>query len=583
MASIAQRARELQGHPSYKWVALSNTTLGVLMVTIDSSIAMISLPEIFNGIRLNPLTSGNTPYFLWILMGYMLVTAVMVVNFGRLGDIFGRARMYNLGFAVFTLFSILLSVTFLHGRAGALWLIVMRIFQGVGGALLFANSAAILTDAFPPNQRGLALGINNVTAIAGSFIGLILGGVLAPISWRLIFLVSVPVGLIGTVWAYLVLTDSGQRYPARIDWLGNATFAIGLTSILLGITYGIQPYGGHTMGWTNPGVVAALVGGLLTLVVFVWVEQRVPRPMINVRLFKIRAFTFGNLASLLAALGRGGMMFILIIWLQGIWLPEHGYTYSQTPLWAGIYLVPMTLGFLLAGPISGFLSDRFGARPFATGGMILAAASFVGLNLLPVDFSYPAFAVLLMLNGLSMGMFASPNRAGIMNSLPARERGVGSGMASTFMNSAMVLSIGVFFSLMIFGLESHLRHALLVGLVAQHVPAALAARVAALPPVSTLFAAFLGYNPMAKLLGGHLLASLPAANARYLAGRSFFPHLIAPAFGHGLTEAFTFSAIACLIAAGASWLRGGKYNAAMLEADEARQAARGARPVAIED
>ncbi|ACU54031.1 major facilitator superfamily MFS_1 [Acidimicrobium ferrooxidans DSM 10331] len=563
--SIRERSFRLTEHPHYKWIALSNTTLGILMATINSSIVLISLPEIFNGIHLNPLAPSNTSYFLWVLMGYLLVTAVLVVSFGRLGDMYGRARMYNLGFAIFTLFSIALSATYLHGTAGAWWLIVMRIGQGIGGALLFANSAAILTDAFPPNQRGLALGINNVAGIAGSFIGLILGGLLAPVSWRAVFLVSVPVGLIGTVWAYLMLHDLGQRVRAHIDWLGNAVFAVGLISILVGITYGLEPYGGSDMGWGNPGVIAAILGGLATLGVFVWIEQHVPQPMINVRLFKIRAYLAGNLASLLASLGRGGMMFILIIWLQGIWLPEHGYSYSQTPLWAGIYLVPLTIGFLVAGPVSGFLSDHFGARPFATGGMIVAAISFIALLTLPVNFSYLTFAGLLLLNGLAMGLFASPNRAGIMNSLPVNERGVGAGMAATFQNAAMVLSIGIFFTLMIFGLKASLPRHLYDGLTQQHVPASIAHALATLPPVGVLFAAFLGYNPMAKLLGPKVISALPHSNAAYLTGRSFFPNLIASPFGHGLTEAFTFAAIACVVAAVASWLRGGKYTAADVE------------------
>jgi len=423
--SLRERSFKITEHPRYKWVVLSNTTLGILMATINSSIVLISLPEIFNGIKLNPLAPQNTSYFLWVLMGYLVVTAVMVVSFGRLGDMYGRARMYNMGFAAFTIFSILLSITWMHGSGGALWLIAMRLGQGLGGALLMANSAALLTDAFPSTQRGLALGINNVAAIAGSFLGLIMGGLLAPISWRAVFLVSVPFGLIGTVWAYLMLHDLGKKTKARIDFIGNLVFAIGLISILVGITYGLQPYGGHTMGWTNPGVLAALIGGVLTLVSFVAIELKRPEPMMNVRLFRIRPYSAGNLASLLASLGRGGMMFILIIWLQGIWLPEHGYSYSSTPLWAGIYLVPLTIGFLVAGPVSGYLSDHFGARPFATGGMVVAALSFILLIYLPVNFSYPVFAALLLLNGLAMGLFASPNRAGIMNSLPVNERGVG--------------------------------------------------------------------------------------------------------------------------------------------------------------
>ena len=540
-----------------RWSVLSNTTLGVAMATIDASIVLISLPDIFRGIQLNPLTPGNTSYFLWLLMGYMLVTAVLVVSFGRMGDMFGRVRMYNLGFVIFTVFSILLSVTWMHGPAAAIYMIVMRVFQGVGGALIMANSAAIITDAFPRDQRGLALGINTVAAIAGSFIGLVLGGVLAPVDWRLVFWVSVPVGVAGSIWGYINLKDRGIRTPARIDWLGNLTFAAGLVAVLVGIVYGIEPYGGHVMGWTNPLVLAALAGGVALLVLFAWIETKVPAPMFRIPLFKIRAFTAGNLASLLAALGRGGLMFILIIWLQGIWLPRHGYSFSQTPLWAGIYMLPLTAGFLIAGPTSGWLSDRFGARPFATGGMLLAAVTFGLLEVLPVNFVYPWFAILLLMNGLAMGLFASPNRAAIMNSLPADQRGQGSGMSTTTQNSAMVLSIGIFFTLIITGLASHLPATLSRGLTAQGVPAAAAARVAHLPPTATVFGAFLGYNPIASLLGPTgVLTRLPHARAAYLTGRSFFPNLISAPFASGLHEAFDFAIAAMLVAAAASWLRG---------------------------
>ncbi|MCL4422644.1 MAG: MFS transporter, partial [Actinobacteria bacterium] len=439
----------------YKWVALSNTTLGFLMATINSSIILIALPDIFRGIHLNPLIPANTSYLLWMLMGFMVVTAVLVVSLGRIGDMFGRVRMYNLGFAVFTLFSILLSVSWMHGPAAAMYLILMRVGQGIGAAFLMANSSAILTDAFPPNQRGLALGVNIMAGIAGSFIGLILGGVLGPINWHLVFIVSVPVGLFGTVWAYLKLQERGVRTPSTIDWWGNLTFAVGLVAVLAGITYGIMPYRTHTMGWSNPWVIAALAGGTAVLVIFGWIETRVDNPMFNLGLFRIRAFSGGTFAGFLAALGRGGMMFILIIWLQGIWLPQHGYSFASTPLWAGIYMIPLTLGFLIAGPLSGYFSDRFGARPFATGGMLMAAASFFLLEVLPVDFGYFWFALLLLMNGLAMGVFASPNQAGVMNSLPPNRRGSGAGMINTAQNSAMVLSIGVFFSLIIVGLSSN--------------------------------------------------------------------------------------------------------------------------------
>jgi MFS family permease len=512
-----------------------------------------------------------------LILGFLVVMAVLMVSLGRLGDIYGRMRMFNLGFAVFTLFSILLSVTWMHGSAGALWLILMRVGQGVGGALIFANSSAILTDAFPKDQRGLALGVNSIAAIAGSFLGLVLGGVLAPISWRLVFLVSVPIGIVATFWAYHSLRELGERRPARIDWWGNATFALGLIGVMVAITYGIQPYGGHTMGWTSPLVLSSLLSGIVLLVVFCLIELRVEEPMFHLDLFRIRAFAAGNLAALLAAMGRGGLQFILIMWLQGIWLSEHGYSFAQTPLWAGIYMLPLIAGFLIAGPASGYLSDRFGARPFATGGMILAATSFLLLILLPVDFGYVWFALILLLNGIGMGLFSSPNSAGVMNSLPASQRGAGAGMLATFMNSASVLSIGVFFTLMIIGLASGLPSALHDGLVADSVPAADASRISHLPPVATLFASFLGYNPVKTLLGPHVLHALPAADAHTLTGRSFFPQLISSPFRSALVYAFVFAIAACLVAAFASLLRGGKYHSA--EATSPTGAPTGLEPV----
>ena len=543
---------------AYKWIALSNTTLGVLMATINASILLIALPDIFRGIGVDPLQPGNTSLLLWLIMGYIVVTAVLVVSFGRLGDMYGRVKMFNLGFALFAIFSVLLSLTWMHGTSAALWLIVVRVLQGVGGAMLIANSSAILTDAFPHDQRGLALGLNQVAGIAGSFIGLVLGGVLGPLGWRYVFLVSVPFGVFGTVWSYRKLRELGIRRPARLDWWGNLTFAVGLIALLAGITYGIQPYGGHVMGWTSPLVIGAIGGGIAVLAAFCLIETRVPEPMFRLSLFRIRPFTAGNVSSLLAGLGRGGLMFILIIWLQGIYLPRHGYSFSRTPLWAGIAMLPLTVGFLVAGPVSGWLSDRFGARPFATGGMLVAAFSFVLLMLLPVNFIYWQFALILLLNGIGMGLFASPNRAGIMNSLPPEQRGVGAGMSATFQNSALVLSIGIFFTLIILGLAGSLPGTLFHGLVAQGVPASDAARVAALPPVSVLFASLLGYNPVQTLLGP-VISHLPASRAAYLTGHSFFPALISPSFSRGLTIAFAFAAAMCVIAALASLLRGGKY------------------------
>src|SRR6266446_3013574 len=383
----------------YKWIALSNTTLGVLMATVNASILLIALPDIFRGIGVNPLQPGNTSLLLWLIMGYLVVTAVLVVSFGRLGDMFGRVRMYNIGFAIFSVASILLTVTWMHGSAGALWLIIWRVVQGIGGAFLFANSAAILTDAFPANQRGTALGINSIAAIAGSFIGLLLGGLLGPINWHYVFLVSAPIGAFGTVWAYFMLRDIGTRRKARMDRWGNILFAAGLIAILVGITYGLLPYGGHPMGWTNPWVLTAMFGGVAALMIFGFVETRVAEPLFRLSLFKIRAFAAGNIANLMLALSRGGMQFMLIIWLQGIWLPLHGYSFSQTPLWAGIYLIPLTVGFLLSAPLSGVLSDRFGAKAFTIGGSLLAGVTFLFLAFLPVNFSYWEFGLIIALNG----------------------------------------------------------------------------------------------------------------------------------------------------------------------------------------
>ncbi len=551
----AGTGRNAEPGPHYKWIALSNTTLGVLMATINQSIVLIALPDIFRGIGLDPLSPGNTSYLLWMFMGFLLVSAVLVVSFGRLGDMFGRVRMYNMGFAIFTVGSIFLTVTWMHGSSGALWLILWRVVQGIGGAFLFANSAAILTDAFPGNQRGTALGMNAIAAIAGSFLGLLLGGLLGPINWHYVFLVSAPIGAFGTVWAYFMLRDIGARKHARMDWWGNVLFAAGLISILVGITYGLLPYGGHPMGWTNPWVLTALFGGAALLLVFSWVETKVAEPLFRLSLFRIRAFAAGNIANLMMALGRGGMQFMLIIWLQGIWLPLHGYSFSRTPLWAGIYLLPLTLGFLVSAPLSGVLSDRFGAKGFTSGGALLTALSFLFLVFLPVNFPYWVFAVFIALNGFGSGLFASPNRAEMMNAVPADQRGAASGMIATFQNTAFVLSIGIFFSLMVAGLSSKLPGSLSTGLITQGIPASAAHQISHLPPIGVLFAAFLGYNPMKQLLGP-LLTHLPAGHAAYVTGRQFFPNLITAPFHDGLGVAFAFAIAASVIAAGASLLTG---------------------------
>jgi MFS family permease len=544
----------------YKWIALSNTTLGVLLATLDASITLIAMPDIFRGIKLDPLIPSNSFYLLWMILGYMVVSSVLIVSLGRLGDMFGRVRIYNLGFVIYTVASLLLTVDWLTGRAGATYLIVFRIVQGIGGACLLANAAAIITDAFPAGQRGMALGINNIVGVSGLFVGLVLGGILAPIDWRLVFLISVPVGLFGTVWGYLKLEERSKPKRSRVDWWGNVTFALGLGCLMVAVTYGIRPYGSHATGWGSPRVIALLAAAVGSLVAFAVVERRVAYPMFRLPLFRIRAFTFGTASTFLAAVARGGLMFMLIIWLQGIWLPEHGYDFTSTPLWAGIYMLPMTIGLLVAGPASGYLSDRFGARGFATGGMLGAALSFVLLLLLPIDFPYPLFALALGLTGIAMGLFSSPNRAAVMNSLPPGDRGAGGGMNQTFQNSAQVLSVGIFFTLLIAGLSSTLPSTLSGGLEAHGVAPAVAQHVAHLPPVSVLFAAFLGYNPVEHFLGPHALSALSAHDQAALTGQSFFPHLISGPFRTGLHEAFAFAIGACLVAAAASLMRGGRYH-----------------------
>jgi MFS family permease len=544
--------------PGYKWVVLSNTTLGMLAASINSSILLISLPAVFRGIGLKALEPGNINYLLWAIIGYMIATAVLVVAFGRLGDQFGRARMYNLGFAIFTAASVALSLLPGQGDFAAIYLIVVRVVQGVGGALIMANSTAMLTDAFPPQERGLALGINVVAAIGGQFLGLLIGGLLADTNWRLVFWINVPFGLAGTIWAYWKLRDPPTRGTHRIDWAGNISFGLSLVLILAAITYGIQPYRQHVMAWTSPLVLGLFAAGFISFAVFITVERITPRPMLDLRLFRIAPFAYGNLANLSSSIARGGLQFMLIIWLQGIWLPLHGYSFEETPLWSAIFMLPLTVGFLIAGPVAGHFSDRLGGTPFAVGGMALGMFSFIALIALPSDFSYGVFATLLFANGFGSGLFVAPNSTQIMNGVPALERGQASGMRATTTNAGQVLSIGLFFSLMLLGLASSLPQTMEAGLLAQHVPADVALQVAATPPVASLFAAFLGYNPMSELIPVSVLHALPPESVATLTGHAFFPGLMSAPFKHGLVLAFSLSALLYLIAGAASWQGGSR-------------------------
>ena len=559
MPDISNNASRPRGRIEYKWVALSNTTLSIMLAFINGTSVMLALPVIFRGIGIDPLAASSADYLLWLLMGYMLVTAVFVVAFGRLGDIFGRARMYNIGFATFTVGSLLCALTWSKGAAGGLELIIFRIVQGIGGAFLFANSFAILTDAFPENQRGMALGLNQVAGIAGSFLGVLVGGLLSEVGWRWVFLFNVPIGLVATIWSYRTLHDTGIRKKEPIDWLGNITFAVGLTMVLIATIYGINPSAHSAMSWTTPFVLSMFIGGVVILALFIFIEQHVKTPMFRLNLFRIRAYATGNIASFMSSMARGGFMLMLTIWLQGIWLPLHGYNFEVTPLWAGIYMIPSSLGILLLGPLSGRLSDRYGARYFATGAMILTAIGFALLLILPVDFKYPLFALIIFLDGLSMGMFMAPNTAAIMNSLPPQHRGAGSGMRATIMNVGNPLSMAIIFSLMVIGLNATMPAALYNGLIQNGISTQVAHQVASAPPVGYLFAAFLGYNPLAAMIPASVLQSLPPQQAAAITSRAFFPHLIEPAFHRGLVEVLIFCIVMCLIGAVASWIRGGKY------------------------
>jgi MFS family permease len=545
-------------------VALSVTTVGILAATLNSSILLISLPAIFDGLGLDPLAPQNISYLLWMLMGYLVVTAVLVVTFGRLGDQYGRAKLFNLGFLIFTVGSIACALVPNSGSAGAMEIILMRVLQGVGGAMLTANSTAIITDAFPAERRGFALGVNQVAALAGSFAGLVIGGLLSEWHWRAVFWVSVPIGLWGTWVGYRTLHDKPRDRSRRItiDWWGNISFGVGLIAILIAITYGLQPYGGHTMGWTSPIVLSGLIGGVVLLIAFGFIETRVQHPMIDLRLFRIRAFAAGQAVNFLASMSRGGLQFMLIIWLQGIWLPLHGYKFADTPLWAGIYMLPLTIGFLIAGPASGALSDRFGARAFATGGLLITAGTFLGLILIPANFNYVVFAALLATNGIGMGLMSAPNAAAIMNSVPASARGAASGVRATGMNAGMVLSMGGFFTLMAIGLASKLPNSMYAGLTQAGVNSDAAHTISHTPPVGTLFAAFLGDNPIEQLMKQVDPAQLKpgsGVDVGNLTGQTFFPNLISSAFKHGLLIAFSASIVMLLIAAVASLMRGKKF------------------------
>jgi MFS family permease len=540
----------------YKWIVLINTTIGMLMASINQTIVLISLPAIFSGLHVDPLGPGQSNLLLWMLMGYSAVTTVLLVTFGRIADMFGRVRIYNLGFVVFTVGSLMCALTPSVGTLGAIELISFRMLQGLGGACLFANSIALLTDAFPVTQRGFSLGINQIAFIAGNVIGVVLGGVLAAINWRLDFLISVPVGVVGSVWAFVALHEIGKRRAQSLDWLGNLTFAGGLLALMFGLTEALTPYGDQTMGWSNPLVVMALAGGVILLAAFVVVETRARHPMFDLGLFRIRDFLFGNVAAFLFSLARGGLQFMFIIWLQGIWLPLHGVAYANTPLQAGIDTMPLMLGFVVCGPLGGWLSDRYGSRILATGGILVAGLAASLMMTLPANFNLGVFAAYLALMGAGMGFFSAPNTSQIMSAVPADQRGSAAGMRAMVLNAGMTASQAIFFTIVIANLSQNLGPALESGAAQAGLPANLAHSIASLPPGAAIFAAMLGNDPISHFIQGPLLGTLQPAIAARVTDPHFFAGLLAQPFVSGIRVALLACVAMCALAGVASALRG---------------------------
>ena len=556
---IEAEEREKKYGKNYKWLALSNTTLGAFMIGLDGSILLIALPAIFKGLGVNPLVPSNISLLLWLLLGYTVVIAALTAALGRLSDMVGRVKIYNAGFLVFSIGSFLLfaSSYLIHGVNGALALIVFRLVQAIGGAFMLSNYSAIIVDAFPHKERGTGLGISQVGFVGGSLVGLVLGGILASIDWHLIFTINVPIGIIGTIWAYMSLHEIASiKKNQKLDLPGIITFAAALVLLLMSFTYGLLPYGSSSMGWGNPFVEMGIIAGIATLIGFIFIELRSKDPMFKLELFKIREFGAGALSQFLSNMSRSGLQFILIIWLQGVWLPLHGISFENTPLAAGIDMIPLILGFALAGPLAGRLSDKHGSKHLATAGMVVAAIGFLLMLTLPLNFNYVEFAVIIFIIGVGGGMFNSPNMNAIMNSVPPENRGAVGGMLSSIFQVAFMFSLIIFFSMLILGFSQSLPHALYSGLTSQGVSSSAALNASKLPPTAALFAAFLGYNPMKTLLPQSVLNSIPAANMSTIVGNEFFPNLISQPLQNGLVIIFIAGAIMALIAAIASSLRG---------------------------
>ncbi len=533
------------------------------MASINATIVMISLPAIFDGLKVSPLSSYGFTFLLWILMGYMIVTASFLVSFGRLSDLHGRKRFYSLGFVIFAAASIALSfVPSGSGYTGALWIVILRLVQAVGGGFIMVNGVALLTDAFPDNERGKALGINQVAFVAGSFIGLVAGGVLASIDFHLIFIVNVPIAIAGALWSIYYLKEEKTTKVVHMDYLGNILLSAGLILITLAFTYALVPSGGSSLGWSSPFVIGALVAGLALIALFIPVEFRHREPMFNLRLFKIHLFSFGNVALLFNSMARGAVMFLVIIWLQGIYLPLHGVPISQTPFWAGIYTLPLMLGVVATGPISGYLTDRMGPkngpRFFSTMGLVINAIGIAFLAFLKPDFNLLAFVSALLLIGIGSGFFSAPNTKSIMDSLPTLERGAGNGVRTTFANIGSLISTALFFTIAITLFAATFPGVMYSNARAAGLPAGISEQLSAIPASSMLFSSFLGINPIKGYISQYNASELSGVSPAALANVTsdeFVPRVVAQPFISGLQIAFYISVLLLAIAAIISFLR----------------------------
>ncbi|QGR18670.1 MFS transporter [Stygiolobus azoricus] len=530
-----------------EWIALSNTSIAIFIAFANYNMIIIALPQIFNSLRFNPTAPDALGYLIWLILGYMVVTSSLVVTFGRISDLKGRAKLYSLGFLIFAISSGLLSTVNGYGDSAVLEMIILRLFQGVGGGLLMVNSAAILTDYFPKNELGKALGLNQVSGLVGGVAGLIIGGVLSVINWRYIFLLDFVVGIIGTLWSFKSLRDVQKPIKQPLDIIGNILFALGITLLLISVTYGLLPYHNQQLGWGNPFVITGLIISFLTIGMFVFVERKVKNPMFDLSLFKIRDFSVANFTNFIASMARQGILLMMLVLLQGIWLPLHGVPYSQTPFWAGLYLIPNTLGFAALGPISGILSDRYGSKVLTSLGLFISALGFFLLSLLPYDFQLWQFFAISFLMGAGMGLFSSPNMADIMASVPVQKRGAASGMRASLQNTASAISVALYFSVVITGMAATLNSSIESALSSYgiHLNVNLPAAVA-------IFSALLGYDPLSSLA-----SSLPTSVASHIDTPAFFITAIAPSFISGFRLMLNISAALLVLSGILSLVRKG--------------------------